>query len=36
MANNSDSVEPKGVPEKLEHGLDVTEHVDLNINLQAK
>ncbi|KAI1350201.1 sugar transporter-domain-containing protein [Xylaria sp. FL0043] len=31
------SIEPKGVPnEKLEHGLDVTEHVDLNTNLQAK
>ncbi|KAI1827526.1 sugar transporter-domain-containing protein [Xylaria intraflava] len=31
------SVEPKGVEnEKLEHGLDVTEHVDLNANLQAK
>ncbi|KAI0517432.1 sugar transporter-domain-containing protein [Xylaria bambusicola] len=32
-----DSIEPKGVPnEKLEHGLDVTEHVDLKSNLQAK
>ncbi|KAI0908662.1 sugar transporter-domain-containing protein [Ustulina deusta] len=31
------SIEPKGVPnEKLEQGLDVTEHVDLNTNLQAK
>ncbi|KAI0977302.1 sugar transporter-domain-containing protein [Xylaria arbuscula] len=31
------SIEPKGVAsEKLEHGLDVTEHVDLNTNLQAK
>ncbi|KAJ8121800.1 hypothetical protein O1611_g10009 [Lasiodiplodia mahajangana] len=31
------SIEPKGVPnEKLEHGLDVSEHVDLNTNLQAK
>ncbi|GAW18372.1 hypothetical protein EKO27_g11329 [Xylaria grammica] len=32
-----DSIEPKGVPnEKLEHGLDVSEHVDLKSNLQAK
>ncbi|KAH8164555.1 hypothetical protein CIB48_g3693 [Xylaria polymorpha] len=32
-----ESIEHKGVPnEKLEHGLDVTEHVDLNVNLAAK
>ncbi|KAI8624757.1 sugar transporter-domain-containing protein [Xylariaceae sp. FL1651] len=32
-----ESFGPKGIPnEKLEHGLDVTEHVDLNTNLEAK
>ncbi|KAI1437412.1 sugar transporter-domain-containing protein, partial [Xylaria sp. CBS 124048] len=32
-----DSIEPKGLHnEKLEQGLDVTEHIDLNANLQAK
>lgn len=37
MSNNISSIEPKGVSdEKLEQGLDVSEHVDLNVNLQAK
>ncbi|KAI1499591.1 sugar transporter-domain-containing protein [Biscogniauxia marginata] len=34
--HQADSLEPKGVPEKLETGLDVTEHVDLNANLEAR
>lgn len=37
MADHSYSIEPNGVhDEKLEHGLDATKHVDLNVNLQAK
>ncbi|KAI5919052.1 sugar transporter-domain-containing protein [Camillea tinctor] len=34
--HHADSQELKGIPEKLETGLDVTEHVDLNANLEAR
>ncbi|TGJ87173.1 hypothetical protein E0Z10_g1582 [Xylaria hypoxylon] len=34
---DKNSIEPKGVPnEKLEHGLDVSEHIDLQSNVAAK